>query len=83
MAEENLGGHLQMTGSAPICYRVSQVAALLNLPVRTVYDLVRRRLLASVRIGEGRKKLTLIPAEAVSDLLKRYGVPAKDRGGKR
>jgi len=63
----------------PLAYRVGQVATMLNLPVRTVYDLVRRRVIASVRLGEGRRKLTLIPAAAVDQLIARYTVPARGK----
>jgi excisionase family DNA binding protein len=67
--------------AAPVAYRVSQVAAMLNLPVSTVYDLVRRRAMEAVRIGEGRKKLTLITASALQDFLRRNTVPARTRVG--
>ena len=60
-------------------YRVAQVADMLSLPVRTVYDLVRRRVIDSVRIGDGRRKLTLIPAEAVEQFLIRYRVTGRRR----
>ncbi len=63
----------------PLAYRVRQVAVLLNLPVRTVYDMVRRRVIDSVRIGAGRRRLTLIPAEAVDKLLAEYRVSAVSR----
>lgn len=63
----------------PFTYRVKQVAQMLNLPVSTIHDLIRRRVIESVRIGEGRRKLVLIPAEAVRQLLERYRIPARAR----
>ena len=55
----------------PTTYRVKQVAEMLNVPKSTVYDWVRTGVIASVRVGEGRRKLTLIPASAVEELLNR------------
>jgi len=61
----------------PLVYRVKEVSELLSLPASTVYDLVRRRSLESIRVGEGRKKLTLIPVSAVQEFLERHRVPAR------
>ena len=66
------------TEQSPLTYRVKQAAALLNLPASTLYDMVRRRTIESVRVGEGRKKTVLIPAQAIADFLRRFTVPARD-----
>ena len=63
-----------------VTYRVKQVAEMLNVPVSTVYDWVRTGVIASVRVGAGRRKLTLIPASAVEEFLSRNLRSAK--GGK-
>lgn len=57
--------------SEPMAYRIRQAAELLSLPYSTLYDLVRRGDLASVRIGTGARKITLIPRAAIDELLSR------------
>ena len=52
-------------------YRVKDVAEALSLSLSTVYDLVRRGEIRSIRIGRGRRKLTLIPREALDEFLRR------------
>ena len=64
-----------------LAYRVKQVSMMLNLPISTVHDMVRRRTIESVKFGDGRKKQILITACAVQDFLLRYRVPV--RNGKR
>lgn len=71
-----------LSETGQLAYRVKQVAQMLNLPVSTIHDLVRRRVIESVRIGEGRRKLVLIPAEAVRQLLERYRIPARANGAR-
>jgi excisionase family DNA binding protein len=61
----------------PRAYRMRQAAALLSLPYSTLYDLVRRGELASVRIGTGARKITLIPRAAIDDLLSRERFDAR------
>jgi excisionase family DNA binding protein len=53
----------------PKAYRIRQAAQLLSLPYSTLYDLVRRGEIAAVRIGTGRRKITLIPSAAIDALL--------------
>ena len=62
-----------------LTYRVKQVAEMLNVPTSTVYEWARKGLIASVRVGQGRRKLTLIPATAVQELLSRNLQPARAR----
>lgn len=62
---------------SPIAYRVKQVAVMLNLPLSTVHDMVRRRTIESVRFGEGRKKQILIPAKAIEEFIERNTVPVR------
>jgi excisionase family DNA binding protein len=61
----------------PMAYRIRQAAELLSLPYSTLYDLVRRGELASVRIGTGVRKITLIPRVAIDDLLSRERFDAR------
>ena len=60
-----------MPEHGPKAYRIKQAAELLSLPYSTLYDLVRRGELASVQIGNGARKITLIPSTAIDDFLKR------------
>jgi len=55
----------------PKAYRLKQAAELLSLPYSTLYDLIRRGELASVQIGTGARKITLIPRVALDELLSR------------
>lgn len=55
--------------SSPMAYRIRQAAQMLSLPYSTLYDLVRRGEIASVRIGTGTRKVTLIPRAAIDALL--------------
>jgi excisionase family DNA binding protein len=54
----------------PKAYRISHVAALLDLPKSTVYDLVRTGALAAIRAGTN-GGVVLVPASAVADLLEK------------
>lgn len=58
----------------PKAYRVRQVAQLLNLPLSTVYDLVRRGEIPSIRLGNGRRALVLVPADALEEVLQQNTV---------
>lgn len=60
-----------------LTYRVKQVAEMLNVPVSTLYEWVRTGVIASLRVGSGRRKLTLIPASAVDEFLNRYHQPVR------
>ncbi len=61
--------------------RIKQVAKILNLPVTTIHDLIRRRVLEAVKIGSGRRKIVLIPEQAVEALLDQHRVPTRERKG--
>jgi excisionase family DNA binding protein len=54
----------------PKAYRISHVAALLDLPKSTVYDLVRTGVLASIRTGTN-GGVVLVPANAVAEFLEK------------
>jgi excisionase family DNA binding protein len=54
----------------PKAYRISHVAALLDLPKSTVYDLVRTGALASIRAGTN-GGVVLVPASSVAELLEK------------
>ena len=53
----------------PLTYRVKQVAALLNVPAS---GWVRSRTIASVRVGKGGRKVTLIPVAAVQEFMEQH-----------
>jgi excisionase family DNA binding protein len=68
--EDRSGMPLRVPAVAPKAYRIQQVAELLNLPRSTVYDLVRTRVLTSVRTGTGNGGgVVLVPASAVTEFL--------------
>lgn len=50
-------------------YTVSEVAALLGVSTRCVYDMVKRGVIRSVRIGKGTREYR-IPKTALEDYLK-------------
>jgi excisionase family DNA binding protein len=54
----------------PKAFRISHVAALLDLPRSTVYDLTRTRALPSIRTGTN-GRVVLVPASAVAEFLEK------------
>ena len=52
---------------------------MLNVPISTMYEWVRTGKIASVRVGQGQRRLTLIPATAVQEFLSRNLQPARPR----
>lgn len=56
-----------------LAYRPAEVARMLGIPRSTLYDLIRRGELRSVRVGKPRRGILLVPAEELVRLLKAPG----------
>lgn len=64
-------------GALVRAYRVKQVAAMLNVPVSTVYDWVRVGAIACVRVGKGSRRVILIRHADLEDFLARNRRPSR------
>ena len=60
-------------------YRIRDLMVMLGLPKSTLHDMIRRGDLRAVAIGTGRRKLLLVPAEAVERLLSLPEHPSEGR----
>ena len=68
---------MNKTDPPALAYRVKQVSEMLNVGRSTVHEWVRTGKIASVRLGEGERKLTLIPASAVEELMSKNLHPVR------
>ena len=74
-----------------LTYRTREAAEMLGVPLSTLHDLIRRGVLEAVRLGGAeiletrngvrrrRRGLVLIPAAALSEMIERNRVAARER----
>ena len=59
-------------------FSVKEVARILGIPPSTLYDLVKRAQISSVRYGKGPRKRVRIEATAIQEFLDCNRIPAQD-----
>ena len=77
MTPDRRGPHPAAGTPQPQTYRVKQVAAMLNVPVSTVYDWVRARAIACVRVGTRSRQVILIRHADLEEFLDRNRLPSR------
>lgn len=66
---------MEQTRQLPKLLRVDEVAEVLNCKVQTVYSMIARRDLTSIRVGS--KGAHRIPFDCLAQLLEKGKVPAR------